>query len=377
MDFNNIKKPLGINSSKWFPAESNNDLICMSISDLDFKTPDFITNEIRLSLENGYFGYKKQESEKTISAMRGWFLAQHNWDLKQSQFYFVNRISQGAKYAINALTKENDGIVVLSPIYPVFRNWTSALKRRTIDNELIRGRDGDWSINFKQLADKDTTMILLCNPHNPIGRAWSHSELKQIGYLCKKHDVIIVSDDAHCEIHRINTKYTPIAQVCPNNKVVTLVSPAKAFGTASLSIAAIIFSNDDMAKQVMANPLFQPSNNPLSIAALTGAYSNGQQYISQLNQYLDGNFDHFKKWIKDNKITEEFKIPDATYLVWLDISSTGKDSRIIKNRCLENGVFVTDGRMYGEIGKNFIRINIGTSRPILQEGLSRIQKALS
>lgn len=373
--FDNIQKPLGVNSLKWLPAESNNDLICMSISDLDFKTPDCVIESIKHSLDNGYFGYKTMESEKINLATCNWFLTQHKWDLGNSPIHLTNRIAEGAKQAIDTFSKEGDGVIVQTPIYPAFRSWINSLGRRVIDNELRRTYDGGWQLDLnqleKQLSDKNTTMLLLCNPHNPTGRAWSYNELKQIGDLCKKYDVTIVSDDAHCEICRADAVYTPIAQVCPNNKIVTLVSPAKAFGTASLSIAISIFSDFEMMRQVTSNPLVHPCRNPLSIAALVGAYGNGQEYMRQLNQHIDSNFTYLKE-----QLDIPFKIPEATYLAWLDISFTSKTASEMKDKCRENGVMVIDGTIYGKQGCNFIRVNVGTSKEILKEGLNRIKNTI-
>ena len=380
MDFDNIKKPLGVNSLKWLPAEQNHNWICLSISDLDFKTPSCVIDSVMQKLNDQYFGYTTLQNVDINQVLTKWFNTQHNWDLSTSSIQLVDRISQGVKYAINTFTNEGDGIIVQDPIYSAFRIWITSLNRKIIDNRLIRNAQGEYSLDFeqleKQLSDNNTTMLLLCNPHNPTGRAWTQDELRRIGEMCRRYNVTIVSDDAHCEVHRSNIAYTPIAKVCPNNKIITMISPAKAFNTASLSIAVMIFSNKELMQQVSANPITQPNRNSLSIAALVGAYNNGEDYILQLNNYIDENVRYFKDWLTHNFPYIPFTTPDATYLAWIDISSTGKTASEVQEICKEHGVFVVNGTRYGADGKNFIRINLGTSRQILQEGLERITKAI-
>lgn len=377
MNFDALLKPMDRGLLKWSPTKNNADVICMSVADLDFPTPSCVIDTLQREI-NGYtFGYR-QYDDSAKKAIVNWLATQYQWSIKQEQIFLVNKISQGVKYAIEAFTSPHSSILIMEPFYGPFQQWIKSMHRTVITNPLVIDK-GFYSIDFyaleQQIIINKVAALLLCNPHNPTGRVWTIDELQTIGQICRRHGVIIISDDAHCDIVRQNVQYAPIAKVCPDNDVVTIYSPAKAYGTASLMTAYIVCSHMSLIEQLTNCPTITPNTNCMSAAAIVGAYSD-PDYLMNLNKYIDENMSCFNQWWQHMFPYNSWMAPQSTYLIWLDISFTRRTSAEIYELCKNNGLIILSGMAYGDFGKKFIRINVGTSREILKEGLKRLEYIL-
>lgn len=382
-NFDKIVDRHDTNSYKWDTLDMEN-VIPLWVADMDFPTAPCIIEALKKRVEHGIFGYTRVP-DKYYEATIDWFSRRHNWDFKGSDIIYTSGVVPAISAIIKALTKPGDKVIVQTPVYNCFFSSIKNNDCEVLENELKY--EGDYYvIDFEDLREKASDpkakVMLLCNPHNPSGRVWTYNELIQIYEICKEHNITVVSDEIHCELVYPPFVYIPFCslseEVAENS--VACVSPSKSFNIAGLQIANIVCCNEEMRKKIdkAININEVCDVNPFGVLATIAAYTEGEQWLTELVDYLQHNYEvlvsFFNNELPDFPITRL----EGTYLVWVDCRKLGLTSGELEEKLIrEGGVWLNPGSMYGAAGEGFMRINIACPRSRLEEGLRRIKKVLN
>lgn len=383
-DFDKIISRRGTNCVKW-DEFTDPDIIPLWVADMDFETAPSVQQALMKRMQHGCFGYTLVP-ESYYNATIQWFQHRHGWSIERPSFIYTSGVVPAISAIIKAVTSPGDKVLVQTPVYNCFfssiRNNGCTLAENPLKMEGNR-YEVDWQDFEAKCADPSVKVFLLCNPHNPAGRVWTHQELVQMGNICLKHGVFVISDEIHCEFVMPGHTYTPFASISEDfamNCAVCL-SPSKAFNIAGLQIANIIVKNEKVRKRVdkAININEVCDVNPFGVIALQAAYSaEGEEWLNQLCHYISDNYlmacQLFTEALPQCPVTTL----EGTYLMWVDIRATGKTSRQVTDHLLRKAkVYVNCGTMYGEAtGEGYIRINLATRRNLLEEGIMRIIKSL-
>ena len=376
-DFNTIINRKNTNSLKWDLFDTE---IPMWVADMDFKVAPEISAEIIKKANENLYGYTIIPDD--------WYDAYINWwkyyglEMDKNNLKFANGVMPEIATIIRKLTKENDKILIQTPVYHVFFHVIEDNNREVIENPLIY-ENNEYKIDFKDLEEKlanpEVTLMMLCNPHNPVGKIWSRKDLEKIASLCAKYNVIIISDEIHCDLTDPNKKYTPFASV-RNHDSITTISPTKSFNIAGLNTAAVYIVGDTL-KEYVFNALDVEWVSRANIFAVTGAiaaYNKGRPWIDELRQYLYDNKEFVANYLKEEIPEIKLIDSDATYLLWLDCSSLDISSKeFIKFLNEKTGVLLSAGIDFSKNSDEFLRLNIACPRLLLKNGLEAIKKGVA
>lgn len=384
-DFDKIISRRGTNCVKW-DEFTDPDIIPLWVADMDFETAPSVQQALQKRMQHGCFGYTLVP-ESYYNATIQWFQHRHGWSIERPSFIYTSGVVPAISAIIKAVTSPGDKVLVQTPVYNCFfssiRNNGCTLAENPLKMEGNR-YEVDWQDFEAKCADPSVKVFLLCNPHNPAGRVWTCQELVQMGNICLKHGVFVISDEIHCEFVMPGHTYTPFASISEDfamNCAVCL-SPSKAFNIAGLQIANIIVKNEKVRKRVdkAININEVCDVNPFGVIALQAAYSaEGEEWLNQLCHYISDNYlmacQLFTEALPQCPVTTL----EGTYLMWVDIRATGKTSRQVTDHLLRKAkVYVNCGTMYGDsAGEGFIRINLATRRSLLREGIQRIIRGIS
>jgi cystathionine beta-lyase len=353
----------------------------MWVADADFKTPDFIVNAVKERAAHEVYGYPLKP-ESFFESIIGWQKRRHNWDVERKWIEYSSNVVVGLASVVLSMTKPGDKIVVQPPVYFPFFHVIEGNSRVMVSNPL-KNVDGRYHFDFDDLVSKidaDTRMLFLCNPHNPGGMVWGEDELKKLGEICVKNDVIVVSDEIHADLVFDGHKHTPFASISDEfaQNSITLMSASKTFNIAGLSSAYLIIPNKELRVeyQKLMQATHLSSGNFFGLVATEAAYTYGDEWVSQLLEYLEGNLDYLVDFMDNNLPRIKVMKPEGTYLPWLDMSGLSIDADKAYKVLIEHGVGLTPGKMFGTGGENFIRLNMACPRSVLHEGLDRMKSAL-
>ena len=373
----------GSHSYKWDSAPDE-DLLPMWVADMDFRTAPAVVEALQRRVEHGIFGYTKVP-QAYYDAVANWFRKRHHWQIKQYWIIYTTGVVPAISAIIKALTTPGDRILVQTPVYNCFFSSIRNNGCEIVTNPLIY-RNETYRIDFvdleKKAADPKTKLLLLCNPHNPVGRVWTRQELTRIGEICLRNDVWVVADEIHCELTYPGYDYTPFASLSDEflMQSVTCTSPSKAFNLAGLQIANIFCADEvirlKIDKAININEVCDV--NPFGVEALIAAYNEGAEWLDELRHYLSVNYNYLKAYFE--QYLPQFPVTklEGTYLVWVDCRLLKRSSREIEQLLIKKGkIWINAGDMYGESGEGFIRINIACPRQVLIDGLDRLRRALA
>lgn len=382
-NFDEIVPRRGTGSYKW-DSDKDEDIIPMWVADMDFRTAPAVTEALKKRVEHGVFGYTKIP-DAYYDALSGWFSGRHGLDILKDWVICVPGVVPALSAIIKALASPGDKVLIQTPVYNCF--FSSIRNNGCIAEECpLKYEDHTYHIDFaefeKAASDPSVKLFLLCNPHNPAGRVWTREELLEMGRICMRHGVMVVADEIHCELVFPGHRYIPFASLSEEfrQNSVTCVSPSKAFNIAGLQIANIVCPDPEVRSRVdrAVNVNEVCDVNPFGVEGLIAAYTHGGGWLDGLLDYLYGNYRFLEKYFAENLPWAGITRLEGTYLVWADISASGRSSSQIAGELLENGrVRVNDGTMYGTAGEGFIRINIACPRAVLKEGLERICRTLA
>ena len=381
-NFDEIIPRRGTNSYKWDSA-GDAGILPMWVADMDFRTAPPVVEALRKRAEHGIFGYVRVP-DAYYAAVTNWFARRHDWQIEKGWIIYTTGVVPALSAVIKALTVPGDKVMVQTPIYNCFFSSIRNNGCGMIANPLIY-RNGTYQIDFADLeqkaADPSVKVLLLCNPHNPAGRVWTKQELTRLGEICLRNNIWVVADEIHCELVFPGHTYIPFASVSEEFLMhsVTCTSPSKAFNLAGLQIANIVSADADIRmkidKAININEVCDV--NPFGIEALMAAYTDGVEWLEELNRYLFANYHCLRAYF--DEYLPEFSVVslEGTYLVWVDCSVLKQPSEAIMKTLLDKEkLWVNEGSLYGEAGEGFIRINIACPRQQLIEGLKRLRRAL-
>ena len=377
-DFNAPAVRRGSGCMKWDEAPDS-DVIPLWVADMDFRTAPNIIRALSKRVEHGVFGYTFVDDEY-YQRLADWFSSRHGWTFARGQVIYTSGVVPALSAIIKALTRPGDGVIVQTPVYNCFFSSIRNNGCKIIENPLICEEAGrgefTFRIDYDDLQEKvrrqDARILLLCNPHNPAGRVWTAEELRRIAEICREENVTVVSDEIHCELCMPGYSYTPFATIEPSAIVCT--SPSKAFNTAGLQIANIVCPDEGTRVKVdrAINDNEVCDVNPFGIVALKASYSQeGEEWLSQLIEYLHGNYMMMKTMLQE--AVPDFKVSklEGTYLPMIDVRAYGMPVENLEVEFFEQAkVWVNSSAMYGCDG--FLRINIATQRQNLRAGISRL-----
>jgi cysteine-S-conjugate beta-lyase len=380
-NFDEIIERRGTCSKKWDSYPS--DVIPMWIADTDFKCPQPLIDAMVKRSEDGIYGYPIA-GKGFDKAVKMWLAKRFDWYIEESWVEFTPAVVPALVYAIRAFTHPGDNVLIQTPVYHPFHHIIQNNGRTKVENELLL-KDGRYYINFEdfeaKISDPRTKLMLLCNPHNPVGRVFSKEELLKMGDLCLRHNVIVISDEIHSDLLYSGHKHIPFAKLSEDiaENSLVCINPSKTFNIPGVRTSAVVTPNQFLrgAYHVSVVNNKGDSRTVFGPLALEVCYNECEYYADQLVEYLEGNvkilLDYFEKRISRIKVIK----PDATYLVWLDCRLLGMTQGELNTFMLEKAkVALNDGETFGKTGRGFMRINIGCRRELLREALSRIESAV-
>lgn len=379
-DFDRNNNRRDTNSLKW-DVEDNE--LPMWVADMDFQTAPAVMEALHKRVQSGIFGYSIIP-DTWKEAIQSWWSRKHNFIIENDWLLFCTGVIPAVTCAVKRLTNIGDNILVQAPVYDIFYHSIENHGRHVVENKLLY--DGEkYTIDFndleKKLAHSQTTMMILCNPHNPTGNIWSREDLMKIGELCFQYHVVVVSDEIHCDLTDPGYEYVPyasISDICANNSM-TCISASKTFNLAGLQSAAVIIPDkalqQKMKRGLNSDEIAEP--NAFAIEATIAAFMEGEEWLEELRGYLF----HNKKIVADFLEQELPKVKmvssHATYLIWLDCSKVLGDAtelcQFIRNH---TGLYLSEGSKYRGNGSQFIRMNIACPAEQLEGGLMRLKKGI-
>jgi cystathionine beta-lyase len=359
------------------------DIIPMWVADMDFRTPDFIIDALRKRLEHGVMGYSFRPAEyyRSISS---WMLKQHNWEIKDEWISFCPGIIPALNLCTLAFTRPGDSIIIQPPVYTPFFSAIENHGRNLICNQLIEA-DGKWLMDLDSLEGSithGTRMIIISNPHNPVGRAWSASELTRLADICLKNDILILSDEIHCDLMLPGFVHTPVASL--SDKIaeitVTCIAPSKTFNLAGLETSSVIISNPVLRKYFKSKieHLHIGNGNIFGTIASTAAYSYGQEWLRNLMSYLHRNAGFVIDYCSEHIPGITPVHPEATYMIWLDCRKLGMTGKELNDFfVLKAKVGMNEGSSFGPGGEGFMRMNLATTHKKVRTAIEQIEIAVA
>jgi len=365
-------------SYKW-DTDDDGDVVPMWVADMDFRTAPPVIEALQKRVQHGIFGYTKVP-DAFFDAVTGWFERRHGFRFQQDRFLYTTGVVPALSAIIKALTDVGDRVILQSPVYNCFFSSIRNNGCEVVSNDLIY-QNGVYRIDFDDLeakaSDPAAKLLLLCSPHNPVGRVWTVEELTKIGEICLRHQVIVVSDEIHCDLVYPGYIHTPFASICEAflEHSVTCMAPSKTFNIAGIQVANIFAFDDDIRKKI--NKALNINEvceiNAFAVAALMAAYNEGAEWLDALIPYLYGNYMYLKDFFAAH-LPQFHVLPlEATYLVWIDCSSSGMTSQQIAETLLrKEKLRINAGTMYGPNAEGFIRLNIACPRATLTRALDKI-----
>ena len=356
------------------------DLLPLWVADMDFRTPDFIVDAIKERVEKDIYGYTFR-GESYNHAIVDWLMRRHNWSIKPEWISFSPGVVAGLTMAIEAFSEPGDGVIIQPPVYFPFFDSVKGSGRDLIENPL-RIENGRYYFDLEDLKNKitpRTRLLLLSNPHNPGGMAWSEKELSELAQICIENKILIISDEIHSDLIFEGFRHTPLAGISEeiSQNCVVCMAPSKTFNTAGLTTSFLVIPNKRHLaayERVLRLPHLH-MGNIFGTVALEAAYNFGDEWLAQLMTYLQANYALLEHFFNANIPEVKVMRPDATYLIWLDFSAFNLSDEDLNNQLINAGVGLNRGIQFGKQGRGFMRINIGCPRSVLQEALLRIQKA--
>lgn len=353
------------------------------VADMDFKVAPEITQAIEKRVAHGIFGYSEVK-EEYFEAVSAWMEQKHGWHVKEDWLVKTPGVVFALAMAVQAFTEPGDAVIIQQPVYYPFSEVIADNGRRIVDNTLELKEDGKYHINFEDFEQKvkenHVKLFLLCSPHNPVGRVWTKEEFKKIAAICRKYDVIVVSDEIH-EDFVFNGKHQVFADLSEDakNRTITCTAPSKTFNLAGLQVSNIWIANpklrEKFKKQIAAAGYSQL--NTLGLTACEAAYRYGGEWHAELLGYLKSNLNFLREFLQTRLPEVKLIEPEGTYLVWLDFGSLGLTEEQREELLTKKaGIWLDSGAIFGAAGEGFERINIACPRSILKDALERIERAV-
>jgi cystathionine beta-lyase len=377
-DFDNAPQRRGTDSAKW--SYFGPDVLPMWVADMDFASPQPIVEALQERVAHGAFGYG-WDSASLREALVARMARLYGWTIQPADIVFLPGLVSGLNVVNRAVGAPGDGVLIQTPVYGPFLsapvNQGRTLRVAPLE---AHAKDGllHYTVDFERFdaaIDDATKLFILCSPHNPVGRAYTRAELLQMAQVCERHDLVICSDEIHCDLLMDATEHIPMASLAPEiaERTITLMAPSKTFNVPGLGFSMAIVQNAKLRKELeTAGAGIVPHVNVLGMVAAEAAYTKCDDWLAALNSYLSANRNAAVAYLLQELPAAHVTCPEATYLLWLDCRDLGLEGTPSDFFLKNAKVAVNDGKWFGEGGTGFVRINYGCPRAMLMEGLERM-----
>lgn len=359
-------------------------LIPLWVADMDFKVSSYIQEALLKQVEHGIFGYSDVQ-EEYVEAVKQWMKRYHDWQIEDNWLIKTPGIVFALAMAVKAFTDEGDGVLIQEPVYYPFNEVIADNGRRIISNTLVQDASGKYQLDFvdfeEKIINEKIKLFFLCNPHNPVGRVWSKEELIRLGDICYRHHVIIVSDEIHADFV-FQGKHHTFASLKEDYKEISIIatSPSKTFNIAGLQVSNIFIPNEQLRrkfrKQIDAAGYSQL--NVMGLVAAKAAYEHGDEWYEAMHEYVGENIAYAKQFINGRLQNVKLAEAEGTYLLWMDFRDLGLSDRDLEQLIIKKAkLWLDSGRIFGESGKGFQRMNVACPRRTLEEALTSLERAVN
>lgn len=359
------------------------DLTPMWVADMNFETPEFITDALRRRLDHSLYGYTDMPADFWPTVIK-WIADHHQWNVDSEWMRFIPGIVKGIGFVVNVFCKPDEKVIIQPPVYHPFRLTPLGNKRQVVMNPLIMNEDGLYSMDFEGLAkvaDEKCRVLILANPHNPAGIVWDVDTLSRLADFCSERGIIVISDEIHCDMAHKGFKHHPFASVSERAAQcsITFGAPSKTFNIAGIVSSYCVVPNEELRRPFFewldANELSEPTI--FSPIATIAAFQNGEEWRQQMLEYVEANIDFVDNFLQTRIPQIKALRPQASFLVWLNCRALNLDHDAL-NRLFVDGarLALNDGEMFGEEGRGFMRMNIASPRAVLQDAMERLEQAV-
>ena len=377
MNFDEDINRYNTNSLKYdFKSDKHmpDDVYPMWVADMDFKCCEDILNDMHKKIDHGVFGYSKNDATY-FNSVKNWYKQNHNVELKQDWLITTPGVVFALATAVKTLTNENDYVLINNPVYYPFSEVVQDNKRKIVSSDLVL-KNGHYELDFEDLENKikqfNVKVYLLCSPHNPVGRVWTKEELNKIIEICKKHNVFIVCDEIHSDFVWRGKHTCILSCDAIQNQVILCTAPTKTFNLAGLQVSNIFIPNEKVRKKFQLE-LWNTGYsliNIMGLVACRSAYENGQKWLNELRKYLLDNINFVDSFLKEKLPKVKLIYPEGTYLLWLDFNGLNlSDEKIEELMVKKAKLWLDNGKMFGNSGKGFQRLNVALPRKKLKIAL--------
>ena len=388
MDFDKVIDRNEYPTLKWSKSMliehfGSEDVLPLSVADMDIQAPSVVIEALLKRVTHGIFGYE-YKSDGYLEALINWYANRHQWAIDQTHIESCPSVLNAIAVLINQHSEEGDGIIIQPPVFFEFRLAIRNNGRRIVKNPLLLD-NGKYGMDFADLeekaADPKNKMMIICNPHNPTGRVWTRAELARAGEICRRHNVLVISDEIHGDIVYGAHRYTPFVSISDELAQVSFacLSPAKTFNIAGMTDAMAIISNEEYRQRFhgFADRLWMNKTNVFASAAAQAAYSDGHEWLDDVLVHLQSNIDFLGSYLRESLPQVRLVEPEGTYLLWLDFRALGMDAKELASFLAQKArLALNPGYWFGREGAGFARMNIACPQSTLREAMSRLTKAI-
>ena len=386
-NFDEIIDRSGTSATKMesLPKGCPDDALPLWVADMDFACAEPILKALHERIDKKIFGYTMYDTDECLGAVLNWYKKRYGWEEQKENLFFCGGIVSAYAVLLNLLTKEGEGVVIQRPIYYPFTMKANSNGRQIVDSPLIYA-DGNYTIDFgdldKKMAEPNNKVLVFCSPHNPAGRVWTEEEIRKVVDICKKYDKWIICDEIHCDLLRCGMTFHPILKVAPDyaDRIAVCTAPSKTFNLAGMKTSNIVIHNKELQaawKDLIGGKLSMNGAGTLGLTAMIAAYNEGEEWLEQLKEYLDGNFAYIDAFLKEHLPKAHMVPSEGTYLAWIDFNGyvDGDAEKLEEIMQKKAKVALDEGYIFGDAGRGFERINIATPRSVVEDCMDRILKA--
>lgn len=385
-DFDQVIERRGSGALKYDALDERygkSDLLPLWVADMDFATPDFIVDALKERLEHPVFGYT-MEPENYWPTVQQWIASHHNWQVEREWLTYIPGIVKGIGLAVNCFVKPDEKVIIQPPVYHPFRLTPQGNGREVVFNPLIEKSDGTYAMDFEglaEVADEKCRMLILSNPHNPAGLVWDAETLRRLAHFCTERNILVISDEIHCDMTLNGHKHTPFASVSKEATAcsITFGAPSKTFNIAGIVSSYAIVPNPELRNRFYPWLAVNELNEPTLFApiATIAAFTQGENWRRQMLRYVESNVEFVIEYCAAHIPAIKPLRPQASFLVWLDCRALGLTQRELVDLFVNKAhLALNDGEMFGKEGIGFMRLNVGCPRATLRQAMEQLKAAI-
>lgn len=386
MDFDQVMERRGTDCVKYDAAKANGyreDILPLWVADMDFRAPECVVEALHQAVDHGIFGYSIQSS-RYFPAIKNWFFRNFSWTVEEKWLLQTPGVVFALSAAVRATTDPGDNILVMPPVYYPFYRVIEDNGRNIVRSELIY-EDGRYTMDFTDIEEKIVNnkirTLILCSPHNPVGRVWTVEELQALGDICKKHNVTVISDEIHCDFAFPGHPHTPFVKACPDmaHKTILCTAPSKTFNLAGLQVSNIFVPGEALRRRYQRelDVVAYHGVNRLGAVAATAAYEEGGVWLEECKAYIWENLSYLREFLAARLPQIKLVEPEGTYLAWLDCSGLGLSKEQLDDLIIERAnLWLDTGSIFGESAEQFQRIVLACPRSIVEKAMEQLAAAV-